>query len=222
MPFIEEEKFKLMQEDLDNSKLKREEAENELSQVQEEYDSFKKKSKIIPIVLGLLLGASLAATYYFYTNNGGSSFSSTDEIATIKKNEALRVLDSVKRAQARAKRKARAQAKSGDAVNTNNDESTSNSSLDISKAASDVSKKTSGKTIYSVQIGVFSKRNHPLLSSKTIPSTVTSSDGYFKYSIGLFSTLKEAKKLQRELVKVGFDDAFVASYINGKRQKIHN
>lgn len=211
MPFIEEEKFKLIQEDLDNSKLKREEAENELSQTQEEFNSFKKKSKIVPIVLGLLLGASLAAAYYFYNNsNGGGSFSSTDEIATIKKNENIRVLDSVKRAQARAKRKAKSKAKSG--VDTAN----------LDKTASEVSKNISGETIYSVQIGVFSKRNHPLLSSKTIPSTVTASDGYFKYSLGLFSTLSEAKKLKNELIKVGFKDAFVASYVDGKRQKIHN
>lgn len=211
MPFIEEEKFKLIQEDLDNSKLKREEAENELTQTQEEFNSFKKKSKIIPIVLGLLLGASLGAAYYFYNNsNGGGSFSSTDEIATIKKNEGIRVLDSVKRAQARAKRKAKSDAKSG--ISTKS----------LEKAASETSKNISGETIYSVQIGVFSKKKHPLLSSKTIPSTVTSSDGYFKYSLGLFSTLKEARNLKNELIKVGFKDAFVASYVDGKRQKIHN
>ncbi|WP_299158074.1 SPOR domain-containing protein [uncultured Tenacibaculum sp.] len=211
MPFIEEEKFKLIQEDLDNSKLKREEAENELTQTQDEFNSFKKKSKIIPIVLGLLLGASLGAAYYFYNNsNGGGSFSSTDEIATIKKNEGIRVLDSVKRAQARAKRKAKSNAKSG--ISTKS----------LEKAASETNKNISGETIYSVQIGVFSKSKHPLLSSKTIPSTVTSSDGYFKYSLGLFSTLKEAKNLKNELIKVGFKDAFVASYVDGKRQKIHN
>ncbi|PHO01812.1 sporulation protein, partial [Rhodobacteraceae bacterium 4F10] len=43
-----------------------------------------------------------------------------------------------------------------------------------------------------------------------------------KYSLGLYTTLDEAKGLQKELIKIGFNDAFVASYINGKRQKIHN
>ena len=211
MPFIEEDKFKLIQEDLDNSKLKREEAENELTQIQEKLSSFKKKSKITPIILGLLLGAALGASYYFYNNsNGSNSISSSDEIAAIKKNEGIRVLDSVKRAQARAKRKTKSNAKSG--ISTKS----------LEKTASETSKNISGETIYSVQIGVFSKKKHPLLSSKTIPSTVTSSDGYFKYSLGLFSTLKEARNLKNELIKVGFKDAFVASYVDGKRQKIHN
>ncbi len=211
MPFIEDDKLKLMQEDLDNAKLKREEAENELNKTQETFTSFKQKAKVIPIVLGLLLGFALGTSYYFFTNSGGSSFSSTgDDIAIAKKSEGLRVLDSVKRAQTRTKRKAKGQGQGN--INEK--------SLD--KTIAEVTTNTTGDTMYSVQIGVFSKNKFPLLSSKTIPSTVTSSNGYFKYSLGLFSTLKEAKKLKSELIKVGFKDAFVASYIDGKRQKIHN
>lgn len=208
MPFIEEEKFKLMQEDLDNAKLKREEAENELNSVNENFTSFKKKSKRTPILLGLLLGLALGASYYLYTNNGVVKTTSTtsSDIVLIKKNEGLRILDSVKRAQVKIKKVI----KSG--VNENNLDST----------ISDVSENTTGETMYSVQIGVFSKKKYALLSSKTIPSIVNSADGYFKYSLGLFTTLNEAKNLKNELIKVGFKDAFVASYIDGKRQKIHN
>lgn len=202
MPFIEEDKFKLIQEDLDNSKLKREEAENELTKVQEDFSNFKKKSKIIPIVLGLLLGAALGATYYFYTN-GGSSMSSSD-IAEIKKEESVRVLDSITRAQARLKR---------------NDELSDTSS---DNSIVDHKAETSGETIYSVQIGIFSNKNYPLLSSSTIPSTVTQDNNFFKYSIGLFETLNEARFLKKELIKIGFRDAFIASYVDGERQKIHN
>jgi len=208
MPFIEEEKFKLMQGDLDNAKLKREEAENELNNTQEAFTSFKKKSKITPILLGLLLGAALGASYYLYTNNGAinSSSSTSDEIAIIKKNEGLRILDSVARAQSRAKRVA----KKG--INKSN----------LDTTISSVDDNTKGNTIYSVQIGMFSKKKHPLLSSKTIPSIVSGADSYFKYSLGLFTTLNEAKDLKNELIKIGFKDAFVASYIDEQRQKIHN
>ncbi len=202
MPFIEEEKFKLIQEDLDNSKLKREEAENELTKVQESFSNFKKKSKITPIILGLLLGALIPITYYFYTN-GGSSMSSSD-IAEIKKEESIRVLDSITRSNARLKRNDELSNASG------------NNSIVDHKA------ETSGATIYSVQIGVFSNKRYPLLSSSTIPSTVTVNDGYFKYSIGLFETLNEARYLKKELIKIGFRDAFIASYIDGERQKILN
>lgn len=211
MPFIEEEKFKLFQEDLDNAKLKREAAENELSQTQEAFSSFKKKSKVTPIILGLLLGAFIAATYYFYTNGGGSTISDS-EITALKKKEAVRVLDSINRAQVRAKRN------NNDVANTNTD----SSNIDVDKTVADVKSNTSGETIYSVQIGVFSKKKYPLLSSKTIPSTVSTANGYFKYSLGLFKTLNEAKYLRNELKKVGFKDAFVASYVDGKRQKIHH
>ncbi|TDQ25631.1 SPOR domain-containing protein [Tenacibaculum caenipelagi] len=207
MPFIEEDKFKLMQEDLDNAKLKREEAENELNTVQEELSSLKRSSKNLPILLGLLLGLALGATYYFYENGGADALNNIN-IEQIKKDEASRVLDSINRAQARATR--------------NNSTDDSSSDIDVETTADDVAKSTSGKTIYSVQIGVLSEKQYPLLSSAVIPSTVTVDNGYFKYSLGLFTTLEEARKLKGELVKIGFSDAFVASYIDGERQKILN
>ncbi|MGG6231291.1 SPOR domain-containing protein [Tenacibaculum sp. SDUM215027] len=209
MPFIEEDKFKLMQEDLDNAKLKREEAESELNSTQEELAAVKKSSKTLPIFLGLLLGLALGAAYYFYANGGSSAINNVD-IEAVKKKEAYRVLDSINRAEARAAR--------------NDEESDNNMSSDINTEtlADEVKENTTGKTIYSVQIGVLSDNKYPLLSSEVIPSTVTTNDGYFKYSLGLFTTLEEAKELQKELIKIGFSDAFVASYINGERQKIHN
>ena len=210
MPFIEEEKFKLMHEDLDNAKLKREEAESELSSTQEELAALKKSSKTLPIFLGLLLGLALGAAYYFYVNGGSSAINNVD-IEAVKKKEAYRVLDSINRAQARAAR---------------NDEAPDNNSMssdiDTETVTDEVAENITGETIYSVQIGVLSENKYPLLSSEVIPSTVTTNDGYFKYSLGLYTSLGEAKELRKELVKVGFKDAFVASYIDGKRQKIHN
>lgn len=213
MPFIEEEKFKLMHEDLDNAKLKREEAESELSSTQEELAALKKSSKTLPIFLGLLLGLALGAAYYFYANGGSSAINNID-IEAVKKKEAYRVLDSINRAQARAARNAE---ESDSDVSSN-----SNSDINTETLADEVAQNTNGQTIYSVQIGVLSENKYPLLSSEVIPSTVTTNDGYFKYSLGLYTTLDEAKGLQKELIKIGFNDAFVASYINGKRQKIHN
>lgn len=210
MPFIEEDKFKLMQEDLDNAKLKREEAESELSSTQEELAAVKKSSKTLPIFLGLLLGLALGAAYYFYANGGSSAINNVD-IEAVKKKEAYRVLDSINRAQARAAR--------NDEEPDNNNIS---SDINTETVAGEVAENTTGETIYSVQIGVLSENKYPLLSSEVIPSTVTTNDGYFKYSLGLYTTLEEAKDLQKELIKIGFNDAFVASYINGERQKIHN
>ncbi len=205
MPFIEEEKFKLIQEDLDNSKLQRENAENELTSTQEEFSAFKRSSRGLSIFLGLLLGIASGAAYYFYAYGGNSAINNVD-IESVKKQEAYRVLDSISRANARA-------ARSGDAEISN---------IDIETATNEIAEETRGETIYSVQIGVLSNNQYPLLSSKVIPSIVANADGYFKYSLGLFLTLEEARELKKELIKVGFEDAFIASYINGERQQIHN
>ncbi|MDE0535078.1 hypothetical protein [Tenacibaculum sp. L6] len=205
MPFIEEEKFKLIQEDLDNSKLQRENAENELTSTQEEFSAFKRSSRGLSIFLGLLLGIASGAAYYFYAYGGNSAINNVD-IESVKKQEAYRVLDSISRANARA-------ARSGDAEISN---------IDIETATNEIAEETRGETIYSVQIGVLSNNQYPLLSSKVIPSIVANADGYFKYSLGLFLTLEEARELKKELIKLGFEDAFIASYINGERQQIHN
>ena len=204
MPFIEEEKFSLMQQDLDNAKLKREEAENKLQKVTDDKSRLKKAS----IFIGALLGLALTAVGYFYNNGGGKGLNILKEpkvdIAAIKANEAKRVLDSVKKAQPKVKA------------------SQSNSNLNVNETVDELGKTTKGNTIYSVQIGVFSTKKYPLISKKFIPGNITATNGYFKYSLGLFSTVNEAKKLRNELRKIGFKDAFVASYVNGKRQKIHH
>jgi len=213
MPFIEEEKFKLIQEDLDNSKLERENAENKLASTQEEFSAFKRSSRGLSIFLGLLLGLASGAAYYFYAYGGSSAINNID-VEAVKKQEAYRVLDSISRAEARASR------------NNNGIDEASNgvdaSSIDIEKATNEVAEGTRGETIYSVQIGVLSDKQYPLLSSKVIPSIVANAEGYFKYSLGLFLTLDEARELKKELIKLGFEDAFIASYINGERQQIHN
>ncbi len=206
MPFIEEEKFKLMQEDLNNAKIKSEEAETALANVKEELNTVKKNSKNLPIFLGLLFGLALGAAVYFYLYGGNSAINNID-VEAVKKEEAHRVIDSISRAQARAER---------------NNVTNNGASVDVDAAADDVALAVNGQTIYSVQIGVLSEKKYPLLSTEVIPSTVTTNEGYFKYSLGLFKTLEEAKELKKELVKLGFKDAFVASYIDGERQKIHN
>ncbi|WP_086028976.1 SPOR domain-containing protein [Tenacibaculum holothuriorum] len=206
MPFIEEEKFSLMQQDLDNAKLKREEAENELQQVIDD----KSRLKRVSIFIGALLGLALTAVGYFYSN-GGNGLEMLKkpkvDIAAVKAKEAKRVLDSVKKAQSRVKK-----SQNNSKLNTAN----------INETVNELNNNTKGNTIYSVQVGVFSNRKYPLISKKFIPGNIASADGYFKYSLGLFSTLNEAKYLRNELRKVGFKDAFVASYVNGKRQKIHH
>ncbi|SEE45493.1 hypothetical protein SAMN04487765_2641 [Tenacibaculum sp. MAR_2010_89] len=209
MPFIEEEKYQLMQEDFDKAKLKREESEKELSELQETYKHHKQKSRTIYIILGLFLGLALGIIYLFKSgklNDKGIITNNKVNISEIKAREAERVIDSLKRVNKKVEKEDMA------SVSTDNLDDTIN----------EVESNVQGKTIYSVQLGVFQTKKYPLLSNNLIPGIISSKNGYFKYSLGLFSTLNEAKYFKKELAKIGFKDAFVASYINNKRQKIHH
>ena len=66
--------------------------------------------------------------------------------------------------------------------------------------------------IYSVQIKSFVDNNDTFV--KTNP--------FYSYSLGNFETLQEAQKFRKQLVDLGFNDAFVASYKEGKRIQIED
>ncbi|CAA0245230.1 hypothetical protein [Tenacibaculum maritimum] len=208
MPYIEEEKFSLMQQDFDNAKLGKEAAEKELEQIKQDLIKYKKGSKKTSILLGILIGLLAASTLYFY--NRKATIAPTIDITAIKAAEAERVLDSIS---------------SLEIVTTSSDapnEALGASEESLEENIHTIKNNTNNQLIYSVQVGVFSAKKYPLISSKFLPGTITNKNGYFKYSLGLFSSLGEAKFLKKELTKIGFKDAFVASYKGGKRLKIHN
>jgi len=76
------------------------------------------------------------------------------------------------------------------------------------------------ETIYSVQIKSFVDNNLTLSSESLNNTLFVKTNPFYSYSIGNFETLKEAQKFRKQLVDMGFDDAFVASYKEGKRLKI--
>ncbi len=76
------------------------------------------------------------------------------------------------------------------------------------------------ETIYSVQVKSFVD-NNLTLSSKSLNNTLfVKTNPFYSYSLGNFETLEEAQKFRKQLVNIGFEDAFVASYKDGKRLKI--
>lgn len=77
-----------------------------------------------------------------------------------------------------------------------------------------------GELVYAVQIGAFEEKNLSMYSENFVNFREIKSGGFNKYALGNFETLNEAKKFRRELVKLGFRNAFIASYQNGKRLKI--
>ena len=46
--------------------------------------------------------------------------------------------------------------------------------------------------------------------------------GFYKYSLGAFETLEEAQYFRKNVLNLGFHDAFVASYQNGQRLNIED
>ncbi len=79
-----------------------------------------------------------------------------------------------------------------------------------------------GGKIYAVQVTAFTENNIPLVSTKFSNSRFVKNNPFYTYSLGNFETLKEAQEFRYELVRMGFEDAFVASYKNGKRVQIED
>ncbi len=78
------------------------------------------------------------------------------------------------------------------------------------------------ETVYSVQVKSFVDNNITLASEALTNTLFVKTNPFYSYSLGNFETLEEAQKFRRQLVKIGFDDAFVASYKEGKRLQIED
>ncbi|MFV0247622.1 MAG: hypothetical protein ACK5H1_01490 [Tenacibaculum sp.] len=210
MPFIEETKYQLMQEDIDTAKLKLEKKEEELDEINESCKHQKQRLKTFIVLLGVFLALSLAIIYLLISGKLDIktmtlNSSQKADIAKIKTEEAKRVLDSISLANNSSK--------AVTAISSNN--------IDRESTIATVKKNSHKKTIYSVQIGVFSSKNYPVLSKSILSGITTKNKQFIKLSLGIFTSLSQAKEMKNELLKMGFKDAFIASYINGERQQIH-
>jgi hypothetical protein len=201
MPFLNDQEYEDLQEKLKNLNSKNEELETELSEKEEELGDVKSTARNRNILLSFLSGISIAAAVYFFQNQSGTNVN----IDEIKKAEATRVLDSISDLTANN--------------DYDDDDSGDDETTGLESGISKIKSNIKNEVVYSVQIGAFTNKKYPLLS-KTIAGTL-SNEEYLRYSIGLFSTLKEAQNFRRQLLKLGFNDAFVASYVNGKRKEIH-
>ncbi|WP_149275555.1 SPOR domain-containing protein [Pareuzebyella sediminis] len=76
--------------------------------------------------------------------------------------------------------------------------------------------------IYSVQIKSFVDNNMTLASEALTNTLFVKTNPFYSYSLGTFETLEEAQRFREQLVGLGFQDAFVASYKDGKRIKIED
>ena len=76
--------------------------------------------------------------------------------------------------------------------------------------------------VYSVQVKSFVDNNVTLASEALTNTMFVKTNPFYSYSLGNFETLQEAQKFRLQLVDIGFKDAFVASYKEGKRIQIED
>lgn len=210
MPFLNDQEFENLQQEIKDLNSKNEEFEAELAEKEEEIGDVKSVARNRNILLSFLSGVSIAAAVYFFQKQSPGGNINIDEI---KRTEATRVLDSI------------TDAGGNDEYADNYDDSATDDtgdeeSVSLEQGISSVKNKIKNEVVYSVQIGAFTEKRYPLLSESI--AGILSKDDYLRYSVGLFTTLKEAQSFRKQLIKLGFDDAFVASYVNGKRQEIQN
>lgn len=78
-------------------------------------------------------------------------------------------------------------------------------------------------TIYSVQIQSFKDQDIKMISDTFTNALVYEDEDFFKLSLGLFETLKEAQIFRKQIIRSGFSKKiFVISYYKGKRVRIEN
>ncbi len=103
------------------------------------------------------------------------------------------------------------------------EETIKNISMDQEINASDTTEEKASlenELIYTVQIGAYKNKNLSMYSDKFVNFREIKAGDFNKYTLGNFATLNEAKKFRRAIVGLGFKNAFIASYQNGKRIKI--
>ncbi|XLS27593.1 SPOR domain-containing protein [Flavobacteriaceae bacterium M23B6Z8] len=74
--------------------------------------------------------------------------------------------------------------------------------------------------VYTVQVAAFEENKLSLLPVSLNNTQMVRNNPFYSYSLGVFETLKEAQSFRYELSKLGFDDAFVVSYVDGRRVKV--
>ncbi|WP_010178321.1 hypothetical protein [Aquimarina agarilytica] len=74
--------------------------------------------------------------------------------------------------------------------------------------------------IYAIQIGALDEKSISLYTDSFPQFREFYTDEFYKYTLGAFESLEEAQIFRKEVLQMGFEDAFIGSYKNGKRIRI--
>ncbi len=195
MPFITDEELQTLKDQVEKAEESKRTADYIRDKAVKDEKENSRKFKIATIILGILALLGVAGTVYFMNFNTPSNM-----IAEKDHNSQVASLEGkIKELEENIQNLSMNQELSADAGSAG--------SLD-------------DKVVYAVQIGAFEEKNLSLYSENFVNFKEIKSNGYNKYALGNFETLEEAKRFRRELVRLGFRNAFIGSYQNGQRIKI--
>ena len=194
MPFIEESDLLELHKDIDKAQIINERLLDQIKYKNKELKRSKLQRNVLAGITALLLIGALAFTSFTAGLSSSKEFDNKNLLVSIDSLEAVKTrIDNLKQ---------------------QNDE------LSLVKEFYLAKKFLEKEKIYSVQVKSFVDNNVTLASEDLTNTLFVKTNPYYSYSLGTFETLEEAQSFRYQLVKMGFDDAFVASYQDGKRLKI--
>ncbi len=197
MPFIEESDLLELHKDIDKAQIINERLLDQIKFKNKELKRSKTQRNALAGVTGLFLIGTLAITSF----TAGLSSSNGFE----KQSNLLVSIDSLDAIKARI-----------DNLRERNEELSLVKEFYLAKNFLEKEK------VYSVQVKSFVENNITLASAAVTNTLFVKTNPYFSYSLGNFETLEEAQSFRTQLVDLGFQDAFVASYKEGKRIQIED
>ena len=197
MPFIEESDLLELHKDIDKAQIINERLLDQIKFKNKEIKRSKIQRNFLAGITGLFLVGALAITSF---TAGLSSSNAYDN-----SNNLLVSIDSLESHKARI-----------DNLRKQNEELSLVKEFYLAKNFIEKEK------IYSVQIKSFVENNITLASESLTNTLFVKTNPFYSYSLGNFETLKEAQLFRKQLVNLGFQDSFVASYKEGKRVQIED
>ncbi len=196
MPFIEESDLLELHKDIDKAQIINERLLDQIKYKNKELKRSKIQRNILAGITALFLISTLVFTSFTAGLSSSKEFDDTNLLVSIDSLDAI---------------KSRI-----DNLEQQNDE------LSLVKEFYLAKKFLEKEKIYSVQVKSFVDNNVTLASEALTNTLFVKTNPFYSYSLGNFETLEEAQSFRFQLVKMGFDDAFVASYQDGKRVKIED
>lgn len=198
MPFIEESDLLELHKDIDKAQIINERLLDQIKYKNKELKKSKIQRNVLAGITGLFLIGTLAITS-FTAGLSQNGYNTQDN------KYVLSDIDSLDAVKSRI-----------DNLKTQNEE------LSLIKEYYLAKEFLEKEKIYSVQVKSFVENNVTLASEALTNTMFVKTNPFFSYSLGNFGTLQEAQSFRKQLVDIGFQDAFVASYKDGKRLQIED